>query len=100
MRRQISRARDSWLWLTALFAFATAGEAMFFGHMQAFTPLYLPHLGVAAIDVPTLTGLSVAFSSFLGLPFLPFWGALADRYARHPVIVRSFAIHLLAAVIA
>jgi DHA1 family multidrug resistance protein-like MFS transporter len=36
----------------------------------------------------------------VGLPFLPRWGALADRYARRPVIVRSFLCHLLAGVLA
>ena len=35
----------------------------------------------------------------LGLPFLPLWGALADRYARKPVIVRSFAAYLIAGVV-
>ena len=35
-----------------------------------------------------------------GLPFLPFWGALADRYSRQPLIVRSFVAHLLALLLA
>jgi MFS family permease len=36
----------------------------------------------------------------LGLPFLPLWGALADRHARQPVIVRSYVVHLVAGVLA
>jgi len=32
----------------------------------------------------------------VGLPFLPLWGALADRYSRQPVIVRSFLAFLVA----
>ena len=36
----------------------------------------------------------------MGIPFLPFWGALADRYARQPIIVRSFVAHLVAGVVA
>jgi DHA1 family multidrug resistance protein-like MFS transporter len=82
-----------------IFTFATAGEFVFLGHLQAFVPLYLPHLGVAASDVPTVTGLSVALASAVGLPLLPFWGALADRYARHPVIVRSYVLYLVVAVL-
>jgi DHA1 family multidrug resistance protein-like MFS transporter len=38
-----------------------------------------------------------AISSAVGIPFLPLWGALADRYARQPIIVRSFVAHLAAA---
>ncbi|HMA35566.1 MAG TPA: MFS transporter, partial [Chloroflexia bacterium] len=63
-------------------------------------PLYLPHLGIRPADVPGWTGAIAAISSFVGIPFLPFWGALADRYARQPVIVRSFVAHLLAGILA
>ena len=63
--------------------------------MFAFTPMYLPRLGIAEADVPAWTRAIVALSSFLGLPFLPFWGALADRYTRQPLIVRTFVVHLL-----
>ena len=34
-----------------------------------------------------------------GIPFLPFWGALADRYSRQPMVVRSFVIYLLAGIV-
>jgi DHA1 family multidrug resistance protein-like MFS transporter len=37
-------------------------------------------------------------TGLIGIPFLPFWGALADRYARKPVIVRSFAAHVIAGI--
>ena len=41
--------------------------------MQAFTPLYLPHLGIRdAEEIKTWTGAIVAISSIVGLPFLPF----------------------------
>lgn len=67
--------------------------------MGAFTPLYLPHLGVPLDQVAAWTGIIVAVSSAIGLPFLPFWGALADRYSRQPIIVRSFVMHLIAGVV-
>lgn len=100
MRWRDTRSAPSWLWLLTLFTAAGFAETMFYGQMAAFTPLYLPRLGIAADAIPRWTGAIVAVSSALGLPFLPFWGALADRYARQPLIVRSFVAHLLAALLA
>lgn len=100
MRWQTTRPPSSWSRLLMLFTAAGFAETMLYGQMAAFTPLYLPHLGIAAGDVPRWTGAIVAVSSALGLPFLPFWGALADRYGRQPLIVRSFVAHLLAGVLA
>jgi MFS transporter, DHA1 family, multidrug resistance protein len=92
--------RDSWVWLLALFSVASLVEAMFWSQMAAFTPIYLPRLGISdPQDVKAWTGATAAISSFAGLPFLPFWGALADRYARQPVIVRSFVAHLIAGIV-
>ncbi len=82
-----------------LFTGATFIEAVFWGQTGAFTPLYLPHLGVPPTEVARWTGISVALSAAIGIPFLPFWGALADRYARQPIIIRSFAAHFLAAIV-
>ena len=84
----------SWLWLLALFTGATLIETLSFSHPTAFMPLYLPHLGVDEADVPGWTGRIVAVSGAIGIPFLPLWGALADRYSRHPLIVRSFVVRL------
>ena len=89
----------SWLWLLALFTGATLIETLSFSHPTAFMPLYLPHLGVDEADVPGWTGRIVAVSGAIGIPFLPLWGALADRYSRHPLIVRSFVVHLASLVL-
>ena len=94
------KRRDGWVWLLALFTFASYIEAMFYGQISAFTPLYLPQLGISQADVAAWTGLTVAISGLVGLPFLPLWGALADRYSRQPIIIRSFFAHLLAAIVA
>jgi len=94
-----SSSQRSWLWLLALFTAAGFVEAGFYGQIVAFTPLHLPRLGVPQASVAEWTGLITALSSAIGLPFLPLWGALADRYARQPLIVRSFIVHLVAAVI-
>jgi MFS family permease len=94
------RAGSSWRYLLTLYTVACLIEAMFLGQMGAFTPLYLPRLGIAPQDVAGWTGAIVSISSLVGLPFLPFWGALADRYARQPVLVRAFVMHLIAGILA
>lgn len=99
MRDTIPRmgiARGSWQWLLALFTLASFLEVIFFGQLSAFIPLYLPRLGVAEADVAIWIGRILAIAGLVGIPFLPFWGALADRYSRKPVIVRSFAAHVVA----
>lgn len=86
----------SWIRLLLLFTLASFVEGAFYSQINAFTPLYLPELGVAKDQVAAWTGAIVAITSAIGLPLLPFWGALADRYARQPIIVRSFVAHFLA----
>ncbi|HEV2458347.1 MAG TPA: MFS transporter [Ktedonobacterales bacterium] len=100
MRIRARRLSSSWGWLLALFSVAGFIETVFWGQIGAFTPLYLPRLGVAPRDVPIWIGAIAVVSNLVGLPFLPFWGALADRYARQPVIVRSFVVHTIAGVLA
>jgi MFS transporter, DHA1 family, multidrug resistance protein len=88
---------SSWVWLLALFTLGGFVEAAFWSQMVAFTPLFLRELGVTTSgEVEALTGVIAAISTVIGLPLLPFWGALADRYSRQPVIVRSFVAHALA----
>ncbi|HET6486747.1 MAG TPA: MFS transporter, partial [Spirochaetia bacterium] len=59
----------------------------------------LPNLGVAPAQVPAWTGRVTALAGLVGIPLLPLWGALADRFSRQPVIVRSFAVHLLSGIL-
>jgi DHA1 family multidrug resistance protein-like MFS transporter len=100
MSLAIARVNSSWLWLLGLFTAASIVETVFAGQIGAFTPLYLPRLGVSAADVAFWSGASWSMSMALGLPFLPLWGALADRYARQPIIVRSYLVYFIAAVVA
>jgi DHA1 family multidrug resistance protein-like MFS transporter len=93
-----TRQDRSWLWLLALFTFGSFIEAILYGHLMAFTPLYLPKLGVAPVDVSRWTGLIASVSGIPGLLFLPFWGALADKFSRKPIIIRSFVVHVMVAV--
>jgi DHA1 family multidrug resistance protein-like MFS transporter len=100
MTQTLRRGALRWEWLLALFTLASLVETIFWGQMSAFTPLQLPRLGVAPGQVPLWTGIITAVSGAFGIPFLPFWGALADRWARQPLIVRSFVAHLIAGVLA
>ena len=94
-----SQSSSSWVRLLALFSFASIVETSFAGQVFAFTPLYLPHLGVPQADIVAWTGAITAFTYAIGIPFLPFWGSLADRYSRQPVIVRSYLVYLIAAIV-
>jgi len=89
-------SRSSWIWLLVLFSVAGAVESAFFGQIASFTPLYLPQLGISSEQVDDWTAGIMAAANVVGILFLPFWGALSDRYSRKPVIVRSFVAHLVA----
>jgi MFS family permease len=99
MQKQAEIASVSWVWVLTLFSIASFIETLFWGQMAAFTPLYLPHLGIPQADVPRWIGIIVSTSGIFGLPFLPFWGALADRYARQPIIIRSYLVEMFAGVL-
>jgi MFS transporter, DHA1 family, multidrug resistance protein len=74
-----------------MFLFAATGliEALAFGHLSAFTPLYLREMGIQERDVPSWTGLLSSLGFVLGLPLLPFWAVWAEKYGRKIIIVRS-----------
>ncbi len=77
--------------MLVLFSLASFVEVIAYGQLLAFTPLHLPRIGVAPRDVPFWVAVITAGASLVGVGFLPFWGALADRYGRKPLIIRSFA---------
>lgn len=88
---------QNWRFLVALFTGSQFLEFMAWGHLQAFTPLYLRgELGVSEGDVPRWTGLLAASSLFVAVPLAPFWGVLADRYSRKAVILRSLYVETVA----
>ena len=86
--------------MIGLFSIAGFCEVCAYGQITAFTPLHLPDIGIAANDVAFWVGAITAISSVAGLPFLPFWGALADRYGRKPLIVRSYVSAFIALTLA
>jgi DHA1 family multidrug resistance protein-like MFS transporter len=76
--------------MLTLFTIASFVEVVAYGQLAAFTPLHLANIGVPPEDVPAAVGLITAGVNVIGLLFLPFWGVLADRYGRKPLIIRSF----------
>jgi len=82
---------SGWRRVLTLFTLASFIEVVAYGQLAAFTPLHLPKIGVAPEDVPAAVGLITAGVNVIGLLFLPFWGVLADRFGRKPLIIRSFA---------
>lgn len=81
--------RNNWVALLSLFVLAGVVESQAFGHLGAFTPLFLQELNVPTAQVPAWTGILSALGFVIGLPLLPFWGVWADRYGRKLIIVRS-----------
>lgn len=65
---------------------------MGFGHLVAFTPLYLADLHVPEASIPFWTGVTGSVGVILGLPLLPFWGAWAERFGQKAIIVRSAVV--------
>lgn len=91
---------SDWHLVAALFVFTGFVESLAFGHFAAFTPLYLRSMGVPASAVPGWTGFLGIIGFVIGLPLLPFWGALAERFGRKPVIVRSALIEAVLFIVA
>ena len=83
------QADRAWLRLVALFFAAGVFESIGFGHLGAFTPLYLGQLHVAAADIPLWTGILGAIGWVIGIPMIPLWGVWAETYSRKFVVVRS-----------
>ena len=69
-----ARHRNDWRVLLALFIIAGIVESQAFGHLSAFTPIYLDTLGVPPEQISTWTGILSALAFVIGLPLLPFWG--------------------------
>ena len=70
--------RNDWRVLLVLFTTAGVVEVQAFGHLTAFTPLFLQQLHVPQEQVPTWTGVLGTLGFVIGLPLLPFWGVCSD----------------------
>jgi MFS family permease len=88
-----------WITLASLFALASFVEIVLFSNLAAFTPVYLQYLGYDDEAIKFWTGILASVGMLLGFWFVPMWGVLADRHGRKPLIIRSFAIEIVACVI-
>jgi len=73
-----ARHANDWRVLLVFFILAGIVESQAFGHLGAFTPIFLGDLRVPEAQIPTWTGILSALGFVIGLPLLPFWG-VADR---------------------
>src|SRR2546423_898005 len=83
---------NDWRRTMVLFALTGMVESLAFGHLSAFTPIYLRELKVPEHAIPYWTGVLSALAFVIGLPLLPFWGVWADRYGRKLLVVRSSVV--------
>lgn len=81
--------RNNWRWTILLFAAVGFTESLAFGHLGAFTPLFLRGLSVPENAIAYWTGVLSSVGWIIGLPLLPFWAVWSERYGRKLVIVRS-----------
>jgi DHA1 family multidrug resistance protein-like MFS transporter len=84
-------AVHDWRAITAVFGSSTLLESLALAHLTAFTPLFLREdLRVPESDIAPWTGLLTAATFAVAFPLAPWWGALAERYSRKLIIVRSY----------
>lgn len=83
------RPPQSWTALLALYGTVSLVEGIGVSQVAAFLPLQLREMGVPAADIGQLVGLLTACQFLLGIPLVPVWGVLADKYSRKAVIIRS-----------
>lgn len=91
---------QSWALLVFLFSLANFLEVAVVAHFLLFTPAFLSTIGFNASEINAWTGPAAALGFLFGIWFVPFWGVLADRYGRKPLILRSYYIEVIAMAIA
>lgn len=100
MTQSASRINQSWALLVFLFSLANFLEVAVVAHFVLFTPAFLDAIGFTPAEINVWTG-PIASAGFLsGIWFVPFWGVLADRYGRKPLILRSYYVETIALAIA
>ena len=95
-----ARANQSWQRLTLLFSLANLLEVAVIAHFVLFTPTFLTTIGFSKAEIDAWTGPIASAAFLVGIWFVPFWGVLADRYGRKPLILRSYYVEVLAMALA
>jgi MFS family permease len=85
----------SWIIVLALFSITSVIETIGISQIVAFLPLDLETMGVPQSAIPRWVGLLNAAVFLFGLPLVPLWGVLADKYSRKLVITRSAVVEAL-----
>ncbi len=88
--------RQSWPLLTGLFVLASFLEVAVVAHFILFTPTFLAGIGFDETEINAWTGPLTSAGFILGIWLVPFWGVLADRYGRKPLILRSYYVEVVA----
>lgn len=94
------RVTQSWQLLTFLFSLANFLEIAVIAHFVLFTPTFLATIGFDKAGIDAWTGPIASAAFLVGIWFVPFWGVLADRYGRKPLILRSYYVEVLAMALA
>ena len=85
--QSVVRANQSWQLLTLLFSLANLLEVAVIAHFVLFTPTFLDTIGFSKAEIDAWTGPIASAAFLVGIWFVPFWGVLADRYGRKPLIL-------------
>jgi len=91
----MNAGRQSWTAVLTLFSIATVIETIGISQIVAFVPLDLKAMGLPQTAIPRWVGLLNALVFLFGLPLVPLWGVLADKYSRKFVIARSAVVEAL-----
>lgn len=79
-----------WQVTLAIVFFAQMLTAIGFSLVFPFLPLYVEHLGsTTGLSVEWMAGLVIAVQGFTMMFASPLWGAVADRYGRKMMVLRS-----------
>lgn len=79
-----------WQVTLAIVFFAQMMAAVGFSLVFPFLPLYVDHLGsTTGLSVEWMAGLVIAVQGFTMMIASPLWGAVADRYGRKLMVMRS-----------
>lgn len=78
-----------WIAVLALFSITSVVETIGVSQIIAFLPLDLRAMGLPQTVIPRWVGVLNALIFVFGLPLVPLWGVLADKYSRKLIIIRS-----------
>jgi DHA1 family multidrug resistance protein-like MFS transporter len=68
-------------------AFATSSAL---SQVAPILPLYIEHLGIQnTASIEMWSGIAFGCTTLIGALFSPFWGKLADKYGRKPMLLRA-----------